>query len=90
MASETTRGRSQDRAKVAGGQEMSRDGLPTGEGTASTNDVADPHPATEESYDKIPHPGGAKPPKGPDIGPNSYAHDGKALPRSRSDGSKPQ
>ena len=32
---------------------MSRDGLPTGDGTAGKNDVADPHPANEENYDKI-------------------------------------
>lgn len=69
---------------------MSRDGLPTGEGTAGKNDVADPHPSTEEDYDNILRPGGAKARKGPDIGPNSYAHDGKAVPRSRNDKSGPQ
>ena len=67
---------------------MSRDGLPTGEGTAGKNDVADPHPSTEEDYDKISRPGGAKPPKGPDTGPNSYAHDGKAPPRPNNEGAK--
>ena len=69
---------------------MSRDGLPTGEGTAGNNDVADPHPSTEEDYDKKPRPGGTKPPKAPDIGPNSYAHDGKAPPRPKNEGSGPQ
>lgn len=68
---------------------MSRAGLSTGEGTAGKNDVADPHPATEEDYDKIPRPGGAKPPKGSDIGPNTYAHDGAAPPRPRDEGAKP-
>lgn len=69
---------------------MSRDGLPTGEETADKNDVADPHPATEEDYDEIPQPGGVKPRKGPDIGPNSYAHDGTARPRAKNEGSGPQ
>lgn len=68
---------------------MNRDGLPTGEGT-SGNDVADPHPSTEEDYDKRPHPGGTKTPKEPDIGPNSYAHDGKAPPRPNNRGAGPQ
>lgn len=66
-----------------------RDALPTGEGTASKNDVADPHPATEEDYDKISKPGGTKAPDGPDIGANSYAHDGKAPPRPENEGAKP-
>jgi hypothetical protein len=61
---------------------MSRDGLPTGEGTAGKNDVADPHPATEDDYENQPKPAGANRPKGADIGPNSYAHDGKAPPRN--------
>jgi hypothetical protein len=69
---------------------MSRDGLPTGAGTAGKNDVADPHPSTEEDYDKIPRPAGTKAPKGADIGPNTYAHDGKAPPRPRNKGSGPQ
>lgn len=67
---------------------MSRDGLPTGEGTAGKNDVADPHPATEENYDQTPRPGGARPPKAPDIGPNSYSHDGTPPPRPDSKGSR--
>lgn len=67
---------------------MTRDGLPTGEGTAGKSDVADPHPSTEEDYDKIPHPGGTKPRKRPDIGQNSYAHDGTAPPRPRNGGSE--
>lgn len=65
-------------------------GIPTGEGTADENDVADPHPSTEEDYDKIPHPGGKKTPKGPDIGPNSWAHDGEAPPRPKNRGAGPQ
>lgn len=69
---------------------MSRDGLPTGEGTAKKNDVFDPHPATEEDYDKVPRPGGVRARKGPDIGPNSYVHDGKAPPRPHNQGSKPK
>ena len=69
---------------------MNREGLPTGEGTDGKNDVADPHPSTEEDYDKVPRSGGAKTPKAPDIGPNSYAHDGKAPPRPRNDRAKPQ
>lgn len=69
--------------------EIGRDGLPTGEGTAGKNDVADPHPATEEDYDKIPNPG-AKRPRTKDIGPNSYAHDGSAPPRPRNRGAGPQ
>jgi len=69
---------------------MTHDGLPTGEGTSGVNDVADPHPSTEEDYDKIPHPGGTRRRKGPDIGPNSYAHDGKAPPRPKNEGSGPQ
>ena len=60
---------------------MTRDGLPTGEGTAGKNDVADPHPATEEDYDRKSRPGGAKPPRKPNVGPNTYAHDGTAPPR---------
>jgi len=55
---------------------MIRDGLPSGEGTSKGNDVADPHPATEEEYDKIPHPGGKHPPDAHEVGPNSYALDG--------------
>lgn len=69
---------------------MTRDGLPTGEGTSGKNDVADPHPSTEEDYDKIPSPGGTKTPKGPDIGPNSYAHDGNPPPRPRNTGAGPK
>ncbi|MBF0677940.1 MAG: hypothetical protein IR164_03240 [Devosia sp.] len=68
---------------------MNKLGLPTGPGTADRNDVADPHPTEEEDYDKIPHPGGANPPKDKGIGPNSYAHDGKAAPLSDSKGSGP-
>jgi len=68
----------------------SADGLPTGEQPGVPNDVFDPHPAAEEDYDKIPRPGGVKPRKGPDIGPNSYAHDGVAPPRPHNEGSGPE
>jgi hypothetical protein len=61
---------------------VSRDGLPTGEGTSKINDVADPHPSDEEHYDQIPHPGGA-PAVGKDIGPNPAAHDGTPKPRPK-------
>ena len=64
---------------------MTGSGLPTGEGTASSNDVADPHPSTEENYDQIPHPGGTRPPKETDPGPNSYTNDGKPQPRPNKD-----
>lgn len=67
----------------------SKDGLPTGEEPGVPNDVFDPHPSTEEEYDKISRPGGAKPPKGPDVGANSYAHDGKAPPHTKNKGSGP-
>ncbi len=60
-----------------------QEGLPTGEGTSAEDEVADPHPATEEDYDKIPHPGGVAPWPHPDIGPNSYANDGTAPPRPK-------
>lgn len=66
------------------------DGLATGPGTASRNDVADPHPATEEDYDQIPNPGGTRLPDGPDIGPNSYVHDGSAPPRPHNKGAGPK
>ena len=55
---------------------MSRDGLPTGSGTGQ-NDVADPHPANEEHYDRQVRPGGANPPSAHAIGPNNAVHDGK-------------
>ena len=45
------------------------------------NRVDDPHPATEEHYDRIEHPGGARPPTGPNIGPNSYVNDGTPKPK---------
>ena len=62
---------------------MSRDGLPTGPGTAPPKrDVADPHPANEDHYDRQEKPGGANPPRD-DIGPNSGKHDGKAKPPPR-------
>jgi len=69
---------------------MSRDGLPTGEGTADKNDVADPHPADEEDYDRIPRPGGAHPPKDEILRVNPGVHDGKAPPRPRNKGAGPQ
>lgn len=43
--------------------------------------ATDPHPATEEDYDKIAHPGGTHTPKGPDIGPNDAVHAGSASPK---------
>lgn len=55
-----------------------RDGLPTGEDTSAANDVADPHPSTEENYDQIPNPGRPAPPPGHDIGPNNAVHNGTA------------
>lgn len=62
---------------------MSRDGLPTGPGTAPPErDVADPHPANEDRYDRQKKPSGANPPRD-DIGPNSGKHDGKAKPLPR-------
>jgi hypothetical protein len=69
---------------------MSRDHLPTGEGTATEHDVADPHPATEEDYDKIPNPGRERPGRGADIGPNDYAHDGTPPPRPHNRGAGPE
>ncbi|MGB3339148.1 MAG: hypothetical protein WBA73_18385 [Devosia sp.] len=70
---------------------MTRDEPSAGENAANKNDVADPHPSMEEDYDKIPHPGGTKTPRGPDIGPNTYAHDGKkAPPRPKNEGSGPE
>lgn len=57
------------------------DGLPTGADTALQHDVADPHPEVHEDSDKVPNPGGVRHHPGPDIGPNSYAHDGSAPPK---------
>lgn len=68
---------------------MTRTGLPTGAGTSGNKDVADPHPAGEEDYDKIPRPGGSRAPRD-DIGANSYTHDGKAPPRPKNRGAGPQ
>ena len=63
-----------------GGPEHRRaEGLPTGSGTGP-GDVADPHPANEEHYDRQRRPGGAKPSSDP-IGPNDAAHDGTAARR---------
>mgnify|MGYP004514704739 CR=1 FL=1 len=62
---------------------MNRDGLPSGEGTAPPNiDVADPHPADEDHYDRQKHPGGDHAPHH-DIGQNSYINDGTAPPKPR-------
>jgi hypothetical protein len=67
------RGRAQPRNKHA----------PTGRGSGSEA-VADPHPSTEEHYDRIRHPGGAKPPNEThDVGQNTWAHDGTPQPRPR-------
>ena len=68
----------------------SGDGLPTGEQPDVPNDVSDPHPSTEQNQDKIPAPGGVKGVKGPDIGPNSYVHAGKAQPRPKNKGAGPK
>lgn len=59
-------------------------------GVPADDKVADPHPATEEHYDRIPHPGGANPPKEPRVGPNSYAHDGTSPPRPNYDRKQPE
>lgn len=69
---------------------MTRDGLPTGKNTSVKNDVADPHPAVEENYDKIPHPGGSRVPEAGETNTNSYLHDGKAPPRPKNRGAGPQ
>jgi hypothetical protein len=58
-------------------------GKPTGPGTSSTNDVADPHPSDEEHYDLIKSPGGAKTPKGKEVGIELGRHDGKPRRRPR-------
>lgn len=45
---------------------------------------ADPHPSTEEHYDRERHPGGAHPPdEARDCGPNDAVHHGTAEPRPR-------
>ena len=61
---------------------MTPDALATGAGTSTTNDVADPHPSTEQHYDRIKGPGGANPPK-KDLGPNPSIHNGTAPPRPK-------
>lgn len=66
---------------------MSGNSLPTGDGTSAKNDVADPHPSTEEDYDKIPRPGGSNAPDTDDPGTNSYTHGGKAPPHGDGKGS---
>jgi hypothetical protein len=61
----------------------------TGEGTAATNDVADPHPSDEEHPYRAENPGGRRPAGGRDTRragdthPNSHAHDGTPPPRPR-------
>jgi hypothetical protein len=59
---------------------MGREGIPTGEGTSLRHDVADPHPSTEEHYQRVSDPR-PKHTEGADIGPNSYVHSGDAPPR---------
>ena len=59
----------------------SKDGLPTGEVPGVAHDVADPHPERDTDDDVPRHPGGVHPPKKPDIGSNSYAHDGTTPPK---------
>ncbi len=51
-------------------------------GAAGKNAVADPHPSTEEHYDRIRHPGGANPPK-KDLSTSVGRHDGTAPPPPR-------
>jgi hypothetical protein len=51
----------------------------TGTGTSDQNDVADPHPSTEEHYDRVRHPGGAHPPR-KDLSTSVGRHDGSAPP----------
>ena len=60
-----------------------RDVHPTGVGTSSTNDVADPHPADEEHPYRERHPGGASTPKGTTQRVNDATHDGKPRPRPK-------
>lgn len=55
--------------------------LPTGAHTDAAQDVADPHPEVHRDDDKVQHPGGVSQPAEPDIGANSYAHDGTAPPK---------
>jgi hypothetical protein len=89
-----TRGRAHDRkvtggqdhevryesGKTGAGKDapQKRDGLPTGKGTSPTRDVSDPHPSSEEQYDRQYRPGGPKPRK-PDFGPNDAV--GENMPR---------
>lgn len=61
----------------------SGDGLPTGEQPGVPNDVADPHPSTEEFGDSDASGAVTKPGKDKDIGQNSYAHDGNSPPRPK-------
>lgn len=45
------------------------------------DDTADPHPADEENYRRIRHPGGANPPApGTDVGANPEVHNGADRP----------
>ena len=46
-------------------------------------DVEDPHPSTEEGYDRIERPGGATTPKGEEAGIEVHRHSGKAPRRPR-------
>ena len=62
----------------------SKDGLQAGEQPGVPNDVTDPHPSPEKGAER--DLGGGKPNKALDIGPNSYAHNGKAPPRPNRDG----
>ena len=68
----------------------SGDGLPTSEQPGGLNHVADPHPPTEEGRDNASSGAAAKPGGDKDIGQNSYAHDGKAPPRPKHQGYRPQ
>jgi hypothetical protein len=50
--------------------------------TTPINEVADPHPSTEEHYERQRRPGGANPPRD-DIGPNPAKHDGHSQPKPK-------
>jgi hypothetical protein len=58
--------------------------------TNITETEHDPHPSTEEHYDRNEHPGGARGPLGHDIGPNDAVHDGHAQPRPNNSDRSPK
>lgn len=68
----------------ARGHRLRPGSVETGRGTGDEREVADPHPSNEEHYDRIRHPGGAKPPNETrDLGKNTWAHEGTPQPRPR-------